>query len=86
MQGEGGTMSLLYFNALTVKIFVLFLELSHLVQREPTNEGVSLSWMVRCSEIKSDVDFQLSLVREMSVGNGWDRLSKGRMKIVSRLH
>jgi hypothetical protein len=64
MQGEDGMMSLLYFNAVIVKIFVLFLELSHLVEREATNEGASLSWMVCCSEIKSDMAFQLSLVRD----------------------
>jgi hypothetical protein len=86
--GEGEKTSLLYVNTVIVKIFVLFLELSHLVQHGPTNEEVSLCWKVHCSELKFYMFVGLSIQsceEEMSVSNGWDHLLKGRRKIVSRL-
>jgi hypothetical protein len=81
-------MSLLYVYTIISKIFVLFLELSYLVQHGSTNKGESLSWKAYCSELKSGKFVGLSVQsceRGMSVSNGWDHLLKGRMKIVYRL-
>jgi hypothetical protein len=60
-QGENEKTSLLYVNTLIVKIFVLFLELSHLVQHGPTNEGVNVCWKAHCSELKFDMFVGLSI-------------------------